>query len=91
MNWILDWTALKLLNGLPFPVQVYGKRGKQMQEHGCYLQPCQSISLFYLWLGQRPEVIVDIKGTFNSMYLLLEYDNTGTLIHYESTSPYSLP
>lgn len=61
-----------------------------MQKHGCYLHACQSISLFYLWLGQRPEVIVDIKGNFNSMSFLLQYDNTGPLIYYESTSPHTL-
>ncbi len=54
-----------------------------MQKQGRYLRACQSISLFYLWLGQRSEVAVDIKGNFNSMSFLLEHDNTGTLISYE--------
>lgn len=52
------WAALKS-PALPFSAQIYRKTGR----HNCCLHTCQSISLFYRWLGQRPRGLLISKDT----------------------------
>lgn len=73
LNWIWDMhlNHLPVLNGLPFSAQVDTQKttvSEQMETKGCYLCACQNIRLFYFCLGQRSEVIADIKGNFNSVF-----------------------
>ncbi len=85
--WKLDWAALKC----HFQSR-QTKTSNQMQKRVIiWLHACQSISLFYLQLGQRSQAIGVITRNFSSLSFLLEYDNTKALISYESSTKVCKP